>query len=240
MQVNKEPQFLRSDFMGSLALLDNGSYLVNVPTVQKLPMEKVPGWIAAGVFADSILNYIYLLGSDIFLMDANDQLVAKYWSDSANFVYNNFILDLSTWPQLLCAEDSVASTSYPANFIWQDEQQFDLGTNAKQPADESKYRLAFPFGIFDAYSSVFDSKVCITTNINNELVLKDFYIYPNPSQTFLNFSKATDRYVIFDFLGRFVKSGEGSIVDVSNLDNGVYLINLLVEGIQLSSKFSKY
>lgn len=145
MQVEKDPHFLRSDFMGSVAVLNDGSYLVNVPTMQKVPLNKFPVWMANGVFQDSVANYIHLLGSDIFLMDGNDQLVAKYWSDSGSFVYNNFIIDFSTWPEIVCDEDSVLSTSYPSNFSWQDAAQVDLGSNVKQEADETVYRLHFPF-----------------------------------------------------------------------------------------------
>lgn len=239
MQVEKDPHFVRSDFMGSVAVLNNGSYLVNVPTIQKLPFGKFPAWMANGVFQDSILNYIHLLGSDIFLMDANDQLVAKYWSDSANFVYNNFIIDFSSWPQIVCDNDSVGSTAYPSNYTWLNSDGLDLGSAVKQDADESVYRLQFPFGMVNGYTTFFDSKNCLSTGLR-DLNTIGLSLYPNPSNTILNFSQEVERFDVYDLMGRYLVSGSGSMMDVSKLDNGVYFINLSVEGHQFSTKFSKF
>ena len=240
MQVEKDPNFERSDFMGSVAVLNNGSYLVNVPSIQKLPFGKFPAWMANGVFQDSILNYIHLLGSDIFLMDANDQLVAKYWSDSANFVYNNFIIDFSNWPEIVCEEDSVASTSYPSNFSWQNAVGTDLGSNLKQEVNESIYRLRFPYGILNGYTSYFDSKSCIGTSIRDEFSSVHFGLFPNPSQNTLKFSQYVESFDVFDLMGRYIFSGSGEFVDVSNLMEGVYFLNFTHEGAKLSAKFSKF
>lgn len=67
----------------------------------------------------------------------------------------------------------------------------------------------------------------------------DLRLYPNPTHNVLNFSQEVDRFDVFDLMGRYLFSGNGSYLDVSKLDQGMYLINLSLEESVRSSKFLK-
>lgn len=68
-------------------------------------------------------------------------------------------------------------------------------------------------------------------------------VFPNPTTEVLNITNVTDRteYKIYNMTGQLLKSGKVSNkkVDVSNLDNGVYMIDLKDSNINAKVKFIK-
>lgn len=238
MTVNKDPHFMLSNFMGSTNVLADGSYLVNVPTIQRLPFDKFPAWMQNGQFQDSILHYIHLAGSDIFLYDANDNLVAKYWTDSANFVYNTFIKDFSSWPMIQCDGDTMEATQSPNGLGWLNASGDTVSTNTRVLADGQDYRLQFPFGLLTGFSTKFNSSSCLSTAIT-DIRLKDFSAYPNPTNSILQFSEALDKFEIVDLTGKVVLQGQGSFVETASLYAGVYFLHGYIGDSRLSYRFLK-
>lgn len=126
MSVIKESFFVPSDLMGSVDVLENGSYLVNVVDINGIPQEQIPSWVQSGYLMDSIGSYIHLLGSKVYLYDAEDNLVARYWTDSANVIYNSFFVELNNWPALNCNEEEIFVENIPDDFSWINESNTGL------------------------------------------------------------------------------------------------------------------
>lgn len=238
MTVNKDPHLMRSDFMGSTNILPDGSYLVNVPTIQRLPFDKFPAWMQNGQFQDSILHYIHLAGSDIFLYDSNDNLVAKYWTDSANFVYNTFLKDFSTWPAISCDEDTLVASQTPAGLAWLNEVGDTVSTSNTILADGQDYRLQFPFGLLTGFSRKFNSGACLSTAVR-DIRLKDFTAYPNPTSNILHFSESLGKFEVLDLTGKIVFKGIGSYAETASLNAGMYFLHGYVGESRVTYRFLK-
>jgi hypothetical protein len=89
-----------------------------------------------------------------------------------------------------------------------------------------------------------DLKVCTTLNVNqNEEPELSMSVYPNPANNFINVStKGTDGNSILritDVLGKVVLEEtitENKKLDVSDFKNGVYLVNVIENGVSTKSK----
>jgi hypothetical protein len=68
-------------------------------------------------------------------------------------------------------------------------------------------------------------------------------IYPNPANTFLYFRNVTDpaKILIYDLQGRVMISGTftGSPFDISELDNGMYMIRIETDDYEIIRKLIK-
>jgi uncharacterized delta-60 repeat protein len=75
----------------------------------------------------------------------------------------------------------------------------------------------------------------IYTVINSSNIINDITINPNPSNSylFINNLKASNEFVIYNLFGKIVKSGvvsaEKNRIDVTSLENGIYL--LMFDGV---------
>ena len=97
----------------------------------------------------------------------------------------------------------------------------------------------------------FDFNPAIVTNTTNNILVEEFptvsnknvfinpiLLYPNPTDQFLNFSQRIDRGKIYDINGAMIESfGSSQSADVSSLLNGIYFIELEVDGKIWKEKF---
>ncbi len=71
--------------------------------------------------------------------------------------------------------------------------------------------------------------------------LTDFKIYPNPSSEYLNFNQKIESIKVFDIQGKLVlnKKINSNNLNVSELKNGVYILEAFSENKKISQKFIK-
>jgi hypothetical protein len=71
--------------------------------------------------------------------------------------------------------------------------------------------------------------------------LNDFKIYPNPSSDYLNFNHKIEYVKIFDIQGKLVLNRKinSNNLNVSELKNGVYIVEVFSENKKSSQKFIK-
>ncbi|MEG1022022.1 MAG: T9SS type A sorting domain-containing protein, partial [Myroides sp.] len=79
---------------------------------------------------------------------------------------------------------------------------------------------------FNGMVRVFD----FTNASNNEFVLDNFKIYPNPASDILNISLESnlvfEKAVLYNNLGQIVKEANQEVVDVSALAKGIYFVEV--------------
>ncbi|MBN2747188.1 MAG: T9SS type A sorting domain-containing protein [Bacteroidales bacterium] len=96
---------------------------------------------------------------------------------------------------------------------------------------------------FDVYLVKTDENGLVTTKITQSIKYSSIKVYPNPVSDFINISGALnyDKFEIVNFTGQVVleSSYNNNSIDVSNLESGVYFINLYSNGNKFSSKFIK-
>jgi hypothetical protein len=78
----------------------------------------------------------------------------------------------------------------------------------------------------------------------NENSIKQFKLYPNPSTDYFRISNIEKaNVVITDVTGKVVLQTEGvdenSLINVSNLNSGIYLVNIKNESMNETIKFVK-
>lgn len=78
------------------------------------------------------------------------------------------------------------------------------------------------------------------TNSNGFENENDIIIFPNPAnnQVFIYFKDKVNnqKYELINHFGQFVKAGIGDQIDVSNLENGIYYLNVLTDRYKYSKK----
>jgi len=77
--------------------------------------------------------------------------------------------------------------------------------------------------------------------IQENNLLSDFKIYPNPTSGVLNFSQKVNDIKIFDLDGKLIfnKNINSNILDVSTIKNGVYILDITSDNKKTSQKFIK-
>lgn len=86
---------------------------------------------------------------------------------------------------------------------------------------------------------------CTTLSLNENLENNSFLLFPNPANNLLNIKKSNHQFIehieIIDVLGKKVYEKYGDIeqIDIQNLDNGIYLLNIFSENKKLVVKFIK-
>jgi len=87
-------------------------------------------------------------------------------------------------------------------------------------------------------------EACNNLTINEETPQQQLSIYPNPVQDLLNINTNNTKIIkieIYDVLGKkvLVTTGDTTQIDISNLDNGLYLVNIQTEQGVLVKKIMK-
>jgi hypothetical protein len=97
-----------------------------------------------------------------------------------------------------------------------------------------KVRITDSNGCVYMYSDDFDFSIATNASIGKTINEKDFTIYPNPTEGFVNINaKLNDNYTVavFDMMGRTVCSGRNNKqVDLSQLQTGVYKLVITLDG----------
>lgn len=240
IEVINDLYFQPSDFMGSVDVLDNGSFLVNVPSFSRLPNDSIiDAWDYDGVFMDSFSKYLPFIGSDLFLYDSNNNLVAKFWTDSANFIYNSFFFDYSDWPDIEC-DSNFIKPSRNISTEWFTSNDSFVSDENEIAADGKSYYYTFDQGMTKAWSkTIYNSTSCMTTNINDVSNQNHINIFPNPSSSILNIYGSFEYYQVIDLSGKRILEGNSNDIKISDLSNGVYFINVYSGDMNNVFKFIK-
>jgi len=126
--------------------------------------------------------------------------------------------------------------------IYQSDNQVGHGVGFNNP-DES-YNQGITNDI--VYIEIPTSNIGITSTIGNEnIIYPNLNIYPNPTSQFLVLSKipeGTQAIVIYDLSGKMIKNitqniNETTSIPTHNFEDGFYLINILGENFNHTSKF---
>lgn len=94
----------------------------------------------------------------------------------------------------------------------------------------------------DVWGPVFKNVVYIETALSiNKPVADEFYFYPNPATTVVQFSKEIARVEVYDMNGRMVgDSANTSQLNVGSLADGTYVLNIITaEGTTVTKKMIK-
>ncbi|MBK8548139.1 MAG: T9SS type A sorting domain-containing protein [Saprospiraceae bacterium] len=129
------------------------------------------------------------------------------------------------------------------------ELNIQIGTPT--PGQAEQYVAKNPEGNERTIPSLIYPDVSSATEIEN-LKKVDFTVYPNPSNYKISFeindvTSSKNYYKIYDMFGAMVESGKLTVdggkiyktVDVSHLPESMYLIQLSLDGLIMSSKFIK-
>lgn len=230
-EVTAQYWFEPSPFMGSLDLMDNGDFLVNVPTLGNLNLDSLRAWIARGVVEDSIGSYLPEAGSNLYLLKQDGSLVARYWTDSLVYIYSAQMVDYSEWPTLACNGNRVTISEPVTSPIW--------STGDTEPdifADGETVSVSFDFGVTTGYSQIFDSGTCLHTAVSTNSI-KPPLIFPNPATNAIWIENYMGYVAIRNVNGQKVISTytTDGHVNVENLSNGIYFIS----GRSFTSSFVK-
>lgn len=70
-------------------------------------------------------------------------------------------------------------------------------------------------------------------NTTFDSILNDLKFYPNPSSNYLKIANwnANDSWIIFNPLGQTQLEGQSTFIDLSKLENGLYFINVVTNGV---------
>ncbi len=106
-------------------------------------------------------------------------------------------------------------------------------TDSKAVSGQNFYRLKqVDFNGRTSYSEIRTIQIDLTTETR---------VFPNPFNTVLQIESNLDNYTIYDSVGKIVKEGTltGTQIDLSDLREGIYLINLKSEHEQFTKKIIK-
>lgn len=91
------------------------------------------------------------------------------------------------------------------------------------------------------YIPILKIETPISSSLSEKTMSNDFEVYPNPTSEKLNVSLPINllktQYIIYDMSGNEVKSGNLYPVNVSDLKDNLYIINIISEAGTFSSKF---
>lgn len=90
--------------------------------------------------------------------------------------------------------------------------------------------------------NIYLDNICLEGLVSNTKMEKgeaDLVISPNPTDNFLNFSTTIDQYLIFDHIGRLVKSGEAHLsqIEVKYLPSGIYHLKTYSKSVLKNQRF---
>lgn len=79
------------------------------------------------------------------------------------------------------------------------------------------------------------------SSCNHVKLLDDFKVYPNPVNDYLNIDIGLENSIfnIYTIDGKLVYKGNDNIIDVRNLDKGVYILHINNNNVFKSLKFIK-
>ena len=103
--------------------------------------------------------------------------------------------------------------------------------------DDANYANSAPNWIKDTWASY--SEDCNLGVEDN--VLNDFNLYPNPAQDvlFIESQLPIEVVKIYNLQGQLIKEGTTDSVDVSNFSEGMYFVQVTIEGKSITKKFIK-
>ncbi|MAW94532.1 MULTISPECIES: alpha-amylase family glycosyl hydrolase [unclassified Leeuwenhoekiella] len=113
---------------------------------------------------------------------------------------------------------------------------YDLMTNAEYEVTNTAAAINLQPGEYRIYGN--KTANLSITDIQNE---KNFLIYPNPTYSSFQISQEIERVRVYSIQGSLLKdesfdSGVSPIIDVSDLQSGLYLVEVERNGLQMTSK----
>jgi arylsulfatase A-like enzyme len=117
------------------------------------------------------------------------------------------------------------------------EESNNLLKTTMSSADWSNYRI-----LCDSLTALVSKGSCLSASINDVSNI-DIKLYPNPSydKIYLESNNQILNTVIYDMMGKSILSSLSNVIDISNLSQGVYFIEIVAEGSnKVVYKFAKY
>jgi hypothetical protein len=78
---------------------------------------------------------------------------------------------------------------------------------------------------------------CTSTSVENE-DRKDISIYPNPVKGTLNIKGIFESVNIYDMFGRLVLTSTNDRINTSDLDDGIYVVNINTNNIIVTKRIT--
>lgn len=183
-------------------------------------------WNASGVYKDTLVNFI----------DCDSIITVNLIVDTVDITTN-------------VNNNSITANASNATFRW-----LDCANNYTViPNQITNIFTAISSGIYAVevtQNSCVDTSVCqpiVVTQIDNNQLLNALFISPNPTKGVVNVSLNTnyDRLWVSDISGRIVykidqENGSMFSIDLTQYENGIYFLNLEIEGERIVRKVVKY
>ena len=87
------------------------------------------------------------------------------------------------------------------------------------------------------------STSCQSLSVNNETLLKDIAIYPNPVQSVLNITKSNGLIIraieIYSVVGKRILKTTTQAIDTNHLAAGMYVLKIITDNGMAASRFVK-
>ncbi|MCI5054896.1 MAG: alpha/beta hydrolase-fold protein [Flavobacteriales bacterium] len=127
-------------------------------------------------------------------------------------------------------ESTLISNGLPANRV-------NLTIHSDGQHSEWYWAREFPYAYYWLF---YDEHFANPVGIESRKYPGKLEVYPNPVQTILTIQSAKKvAYRILDFSGRLVRNGSEKDINVSNLENGVYILQVEEEGNLNQTSFIK-
>lgn len=200
-------------------------------------------------------NNAYAIACDEYTAVCIDQFgQARIFGDAPNYEDYAYFLavrcvgefpeSLQPLSPLTWSQDSTALVAHRFNGDQTGSQSFDLGLWRPIQGGESFYWTVEQGNLYEIPDS--NASIYCLTATNEVTIEKPTLLYPNPSQDYiyLEHSNAENiKYRIYDFSGKLLKQWESQEIiekiDIQNLKNGLYLLELQSQNGNKSLKFTK-
>lgn len=190
---------------------------------------------------------------------ANEFLFTATASEAnAQIIYELDELDGTIWLDDVSFKQSTVTMTNPDDYIRFEYNETDSPKNISLSSTYKDVKNVSYSGTvtIPAYSSMIFLKVAgsykLATGITDETAVKDFQIYPNPSDNFINIvlggmDTQNSEIQVYDLSGRMVlvkpvslTTGDQTIqMDINTLESGVYLLRLTTSNGLYQQKFIK-
>lgn len=113
---------------------------------------------------------------------------------------------------------------------------YTIGTDGVKADATDKYWSYQTNSFVNYHKTIYNTDgLCNPLSVEQNIEETSMSLYPNPASSQVNIVGASE-YVLYDFLAKNILSGSSTTIDVSNLSNGIYFVQLTNENASKTEK----